>query len=92
VKDVIGWIGALLIAVVAVVIFGGFIVSVKDTGFGGGSVLPGILLISQVVHSAPVLHRGQLCRRAGVVKMERPEPAFFCGRGRTILTTPSTGA
>jgi hypothetical protein len=53
-KEVLGWIGALLILVVAVVIFGGFIVSVKDTGFGGGSVLAGILLISQVVHSAPV--------------------------------------
>jgi len=25
------------------------------------------------------LHRCQLCRRAGVVKMERPEPALFAG-------------
>jgi hypothetical protein len=64
----------------------------KDTGFGGGSVLPGIVLISQVFILLRFLHRGQLCRRAGVVKEGAPGARVLCGRGRTILTTPSTGA
>jgi hypothetical protein len=37
-------------------------------------------VISQVAHSAAVPPPlPVLCRRAGVVKMERPQPAFFAG-------------
>jgi conjugative relaxase-like TrwC/TraI family protein len=63
----------------------------KHPEFDGDSVLPEIWLISQVVHSAAVPPSLPIppARRGG--QDGAPAARILCGRGRTILTTPSTG-